>query len=254
MKLKAEVAGPTKVKHRFYQYGSTPMNYRLQYLESQEIIENQMQWWLWWLQKNRKKTQWDKNAKLSWYVVEGKMNMLHGNSLVKFVTFCNKNQQRPMFQGMTQRILLYTSEKFVLRGTSISSSSSVVGMAGGWKLELPKRLKGAYQVRFAFYLYLILPFLLFSCFFSIQFKSFPFHEDQSVLNYLSTWIPMLFYMLFYSILYNSHNRSDFASISNHLDSMWYKVCWLHGLRDVVRGKICLLIACICCIFYLFIFS
>ena len=59
-----------------------------------------------------------------------------------------------------------------------------------------------------------------SHFFSIQFKFFPLHEDQSALNYLSAQIPMLFYMLFYSILHDSHNRSDFASISRHLDSMW----------------------------------
>lgn len=42
--------------------------------------------------------------------------MLHVNSLVKFVTLCNENQQRPMFQGMAQRILLIRVRNLCLEG------------------------------------------------------------------------------------------------------------------------------------------
>ena len=84
---------------------------------------------LWWLQKNRKKAM---RQKCQIVVIGGggKINMLHGNSLVKFATLCNKNQQRPMFQRMTQRIFLIPVRNLCLEGHQYRQAVQWLGWQG----------------------------------------------------------------------------------------------------------------------------
>lgn len=132
----------------------------------------------------------------------GKINMLHGNSLVKFVTVCNKNKQSPMFQGMTQRILLIPVRNLCLEGHQYQQAVQWLGWQGSYrKLELLERLKGAYQGRFCILLVAYSALSAFLSFLqhSVQILSTSWRPVCTQLLICSNSYVILYVILFYPI-------------------------------------------------------
>lgn len=124
--------------------------------------------------------------------------MLHGNSLVKLVTVCNKNKQRPMFQGMTQRILLIPVRNLCLEGHQYQQAVQWLGWQGAenqnsWKdskVLIRADLHSACNLFCSFCFSLI----------SSAFSSNSFHFMKTSLHSTTYLLKFLCYSICYSIL------------------------------------------------------